>query len=200
MRRSIFHIVFVVFTLGCNPAYTQQIFHDCPMEGSATTDALKALNRQKNIYDFATHIDSSITIQTLIAVKDNHLVGKQAEIEGYVVGVKPGGVEGCNCKTKDITRRDTHIEIVTDPKHAKPNQKFIVEVTPRFRENLKYKFDWSTATLKKTLLHHWVKFKGWIFWDAEHTNASESTHPKGKHNWRISPSEIHPITQITIIK
>ena len=73
----------------------------------------------------------------------------------------------------------------------------IIEVTPRLRKMMAAKnVDWSTATLKKTMLHHRVKIQGWMFFDAIHANAAENTHAKAPYNWRATAWEIHPISDL----
>jgi hypothetical protein len=37
--------------------------------------------------------------------------------------------------------------------------------------------DWSTDNLKAKLEGHWVKVRGWLFFDAEHKSQSVNTTP-----------------------
>lgn len=188
-------IVMLLLALSVN-VYAQDIFHGCPMEGTAKTERLKELNRQKNRWD-DVNPHFSINLKELITDTSRDMVGKATIIEGYVTIVKNGSVENCNCMAKDLQYRDTHIMLVADPKHPETKNGIIVEVTPRLR--MKHK-DWTTAELKKTILHHWVRVTGWVFFDEEHTNASENFDPGRKTNWRATPYEIHPVTAIEIIK
>jgi hypothetical protein len=128
--------------------------------------------------------------------------GKQkrgAELRGYVIDVKPGGKETCNCKSGDVAHRDTHIELVADPNDSAPERRVIVEVSPRWRAKmLQQGVDWSTATLRNTFKDHWVTVKGWLLFDAEHANQAENTDPGGDANWRATSWEVHPITSLAL--
>ena len=62
--------------------------------------------------------------------------------------------------------------------------------------------DWSTSTLSAEYTGKKVNISGWLFDDAEHTNASvineaDPSHPKST-DWRASCWEIHPITGIQL--
>ena len=177
---------------------------ECPPEGSATTQALIELNKLKNRAHLPSHndFDHSVTLKKILEKGDDTKrwnTHKAAKITGYVYDVKPGGVETCNCKTKDLTKRDTHIEILVSPMHNKKMLRMIVEITPRLREQMKKSGeDWSTKTLRDKLLGRWVTFSGWLFFDEEHTNMSENTSPGRERNWRATAWEIHPVTKIEV--
>jgi len=116
-----------------------------------------------------------------------------------VILVKPGGLESVNCHAKSLARRDTHIEVALSMK-ATGKQAVVVEVTPYWRAKMKAQgVDWSTHRLEKTLRGHRVQFTGWLFLDAEHENAAETTRPGGAHDWRGTAWEIHPVTGIKVL-
>ena len=120
-------------------------------------------------------------------------------ITGYVLLVKSGSTETCECKNPKIEDLDTHIVIVPNTTLTKGKFRVIVEVTLRMRYLMKLKgIDWSTATLKRTITHKTVTIQGWLFFDGEHTDASENTNPNNIHNWRGTAWEVHPITSITV--
>lgn len=125
-----------------------------------------------------------------------------AEITGYVVDVKVGGIEQCNCGTHTPAFRDSHIEVAIDDQNTAETQRVIVEVTPRIREMMATKgMDWSTDNLKTLLIGHTVKFQGWMLFDFMHKGQAQNTHPndpKGK-NWRATSWEIHPVTDIQLM-
>lgn len=177
---------------------------DCPPEGTAKTENLAELNKLKNRAHApsAADYDHSVTLKKILEPGDDKKrwnVHKAAKITGYVYDVKPGGVETCNCKTKDLDKRDTHIEILADPMHNKKMQRMIVEVTPRMRNEVKKKgIDWSTKSLRDNLLGRWVTFSGWLLFDEEHANQSENTNPHRAKNWRATAWEIHPVTEIKV--
>jgi hypothetical protein len=37
-----------------------------------------------------------------------------------------------------------------------------------------------------------------MFFDGEHADEAENTHPNGKHNWRATAWEVHPVTGIQL--
>jgi len=117
-----------------------------------------------------------------------------ASITGYVVSVKYGGPESCNCKSTDKTDWDYHIVVAKDKDHIKPIDCMIFEVTRYNRADnpaLTYAFC-------KSLVGHYATFDTWLFPDIEHWNAAENTHPGGVHNWRRTIWEGHSIKSITI--
>jgi len=145
---------------------------------------------------------NGITLNQLISSdnEDQFSIDKAVILTGYVFNVKMGGVETCNCKTKDEFFRDTHIELTPDDEHTGPEYRIIVEVTPRIRAIMAAKnIDWSTETLKFELKGHKIKVAGWLFYDEEHKSQSSATNPTGERNWRASCWEIHPITYIKVL-
>jgi hypothetical protein len=99
--------------------------------------------------------------------------------------------------TKQYT--DTHITVALTP--GDPNtQSIVVEVTPRWREKMSAQgSDWSTDTLAATLVHHKVRFSGWLLFDLDHVGQAVNTAPDGAHDWRKTVWEIHPITSMQIL-
>ncbi len=193
------------YFINTNQVVSTNIYQeDCPPEGSAQTSHLIALNKLKNRSQIPsqTDFDQSITLKKLLEVGDdtkrwNHL--KAAKITGYVYDVKPGGVETCNCKTKVLDERDTHIELLADPMNDKKMLRMIVEVTPHMRKLMEKSGEgWSTKTLRDKLLGRWVSFSGWLLFDEEHANQAENTNPGRERNWRATAWEIHPVTKIEI--
>ena len=184
--------------------FTESLYHECPVEGSANSERIAKLNRLKNRNTFPskTDFDSTITLKEILKPGDDAKrwdVLKAAKITGYVYDVKPGGVETCNCKTKEIDERDTHIEILLDPMSDNKIKRMVVEVTPRIREIMKAKGeDWTTKKLRDKLLGRWVCFEGWLLFDEEHANQAENTNPGRERNWRATAWEIHPVTAFKI--
>jgi hypothetical protein len=80
---------------------------------------------------------------------------RAAVIIGFVISVRPGGIESCNCWAEQVKLRDTHIDIVINPQDASDKTRHaIVEVTPRWRAikakasaTGKRDVDWSTPAL-----------------------------------------------------
>ncbi len=179
-------------------------YDDCPPEGNAKSARISELNKLKNrnIFPAQNDFDTIITLKKLLQTGNDHErwnTLKAAKITGYVYEVKPGGVETCNCKEKEIDGRDTHIEILLDPINDTKIQRVIVEVTPRIRQLMKVKGEnWSTRSLRDKLLGRWVTFEGWLLFDAEHESQAENTNPGRERNWRATAWEIHPVTNFKI--
>lgn len=176
-------------------------YKGCPPAGDGKDAKLAELDRKKNRFDI---VDPNHAIQ--ISMDDLRIPGEDSGrfkegiavfIEAYIVEVKPGGVESCNCHSTDPDSRDTHIALSIDPK---PTQyRVIVEVTPRLRELKKAEGkDWSTKNLKK-LIGKKVRITGWLFYDTEHRQNAFNTNTVGQHNWRVTCWEIHPITNIEVL-
>lgn len=189
---------------------------DCGLHGNAKAKREYDQNPYKNRWNFPdkSKIDTSITLAKLIEGGEdrNKFNQNQAvEITGYVYAVKIGGVETCNCKTKNQQFRDTHIELTPNAEETSPDKRVIVEVTPRIRQILeKQGIDWSTAALKDKdgpmgILNKTIKVQGWLFYDFSHETDAFSYDPEDKiggekhKNWRASCWEVHPITNIEIL-
>ncbi|MBA2704189.1 MAG: hypothetical protein H0U60_10090 [Blastocatellia bacterium] len=116
---------------------------------------------------------------------------RAARIEGYVVSISSGPLEAANC----FCRRDIHIMLATRP-DAPSREQVVLEVTPRM-ETTK---EWTLETLKRELTGRRVRFEGWLFFDALHAGESENTAPGRANNWRATAWELHPITNMEILK
>lgn len=179
---------------------------NCPVTGDATRESVQQLNKLKRrmTAPTASDIDKSATLQAILAKGDDTNrwnSDRGAIFEGYVVGVLKGGVESVNCHTHDAAYRDTHIELALSPDETDKSKFVVVEVTPQVREKMTAQGkDWSTATLKSTLLHQKVKITGWLLFDEEHKPNAENTNPSGTDIWRATVWEIHPITNIEILQ
>jgi hypothetical protein len=177
----------------------------CPLTGDAKQADLKALDQQKNRYVAPTtqQISAGISLSDMLkSGNDTHRWqnGKAVEIVGYVIDVQPGGVETCNCKTKNANYKDTHIAIVDSEGTTEDTKAVVVEVTPRVRLlEAKSGQSWSTNDLKSTLVNHWVRFRGWMLFDFMHAQQSENINPGNASDWRATAWEVHPVTDIEIV-
>jgi hypothetical protein len=182
----------------------------CGMHGSSQSGTPEYdLNPLKNRYNLPTNadIDRTITLQNLVArtsTSNAFKVSQAVDITGYVLDVKVGGIESCNCHSKTPDLRDTHIEITLSPSNTGPGDRFIAEITPRMRQMMKNQgIDWSTQALEKTIKGKMVRIRGWLFYDAEHEQQSFANDPDdniGIKNWRATCWEVHPITFLEIQK
>jgi hypothetical protein len=191
-----------------DPTYKMQDGKTCGATGTAVKAEVKTLNIRKNQFGSPTadDIDTDVTLAALVTPgedEDRFDATKAARIVGFVVDVKVGGVETCNCKATNPIDRDTHIELAVTP-DAPNNQRVIVEVTPRLRQHMKSTgVDWTTLTLQSHgdggIKGKWVEVTGWLLFDSEHTDAAENTSPGNPTNWRATCWEIHPITDIRVL-
>lgn len=178
-------------------------YNNCGLEGDAKRADVRDLNTQKNRYDFpdSNAIDHSVTLEAMLAQgddKNRFTMGRAAEITGYVIDVKVGGDESCNCHARDPQDRDTHIELALKL-DAPETERVIVEVTPRLRAIMaKRGVDWSTDNLRKMFKGQYVKVKGWLLFDEEHERQALNTAPNNPKDWRATCWEIHPVTSIEL--
>jgi hypothetical protein len=208
-------LLLLCYLFSCNPADKKSSqsratevpdpVTDCPVEGDAKSDRVRELNTLKNRWRMpaSSDFDTLITLAEILEKgndRNRWNVEKAVRITGYVFDVKIGGVETCNCKTKDRDVRDTHIELVLDPMNDSKLKRIIVEVTPRMRALMsKNGIDWRTSQIRDKYLGRWVSVEGWMLFDEEHENAAENTAAGRADNWRASAWEIHPVTKMEIV-
>jgi hypothetical protein len=176
---------------------------DCPQGGWALTSEMRAFARLKNrtLLPGSGDFDERVTLDALLEPgddRDRWSEGRAARIEGYVVGVRHGGIEAANCYS--LRTRDTHIYVARSP-NASPRERVVVEVTARLREWARRQgYDWSESALESALIGHWCRIEGWMLFDREHAQESENLSPERAQNWRRTAWEIHPVTSITVLK
>jgi hypothetical protein len=193
----------------------------CGVNGAAASGSEKAAsNALKNRYRLPDGGFAPILLTDIIALPvgttlgppDSHDPNNQrpVSVAGYVRGIRPGGVEGesCNCRATGMNQVDTHIELVLDPGNTDPSGRgmVVVEVTERVRRLAAKRLlqsnignDWNLGQLQARLLGHWVRFSGWLFYDADHHLESWRVDPVdglGKPNWRETCWEVHPVLGI----
>ncbi len=187
------------------PKKVNSVKYDCPDEGNAIPEHVRELNIFKNRVQFPkeNNFDLTITLQKMLEAGNdvNRWSNKKAvKIKAFVYDIKPGGVETCNCKSKEANQKDAHIELLLDPNNSSKNKRVVAEVTPRIREIMKLKgVNWSTRNLRDNYLGRFVEIEGWLLFDIEHKNAAENTNPGRPKNWRATAWEIHPITSIKLL-
>jgi len=199
-------LIWSVLSSCSHSAGDMDTYRGCSLEGDAKREDVRELNVLKNRYTFpdSTQIDHSVTLEAMLAPGDDRNrfnTNKAVEITGYVLDVKVGGDESCNCHERDPQYRDTHIEIALPTNLVSENQCVIVEVTPRMREIMSKKgIDWSTDNLRNTIKGHSVKVRGWLLFDEEHSKQAENTDPDNPKDWRATCWEIHPVTSIEVVE
>ncbi|HEY3783194.1 MAG TPA: hypothetical protein VGL56_19110 [Fimbriimonadaceae bacterium] len=177
--------------------------------GADLTPDVAAANDLKNRYiapDEADDIDYTATASVFTTEpppgQATHLnQAKGADVQAYVVKVKPGGAETCNCQTPDQQWWDTHIYLSPEKGTTDLMKCFIVEVTPRFRLAGNSGLVGQTTQDLKTALKPGteVEVTGWQFYDAEHKGSAATLNNSKAGDWRATCWEIHPVTDIEIV-
>lgn len=181
------------------------VFDGCPMEGNATRSDTQERNRQKNRATAppAGDINNAITLEALLqSGRDDERFQEEdgATIRGFVFDVKAGGVESVNCGATTVASKDSHIELTLNATDTDATRRFIVEVTPRWRDLWGQQgTDWSNRALIDLLEGNCAEFTGWMFWDAHHRGDAENTDPGAGDNWRATAWELHPVTAIRVV-
>jgi hypothetical protein len=169
----------------------------CPASGIAFTTKQLELHRLKNRTAFpsAADFDSHVSLSELLQPGDDHArwsEARAATVEGYVVSIAPAKPELANC----YCGRDIHIHIGLR-RDAPPREHFVIEVTPRLTPAGDIGF---IEQMRSQLIGRWVRFEGWLFFDAGHTEESENIAPGRSGNWRATAWEIHPVTKVQVIR
>jgi hypothetical protein len=187
------------------PPGPAEVINGCPMEGNASREDYRELNRLKNRVTApqASDISGVITLAAILASGDdeNRWANSQgAIVTGFVFDVKAGSEESVNCGARTVATKDTHIELTLSATDTGRARRVIAEVTPRWRS---YKAqlgeDWSTGVLRNTLEGNCAELTGWMLWDWPHRRVAQNTDPGAGDNWRATAWEIHPVTSIRII-
>jgi hypothetical protein len=198
-------ILFAVVLLYPATTYSQSPFDGCPPEGKRkktaknktgkVPDKEAAMNRMKNRDDITGPIDHSVTIETLMAAKEETDIDPERPIEitAYVADVIPGTPrETCNCARSDIA--DIHIDVVAKKVDRNNNDKYvIVEISPRFKDELG-----DVASVKAKITNKWVKFTGWPTYDYKHRSNARNIKKTG-NIWRATAWEVHPVTKFKVV-
>jgi hypothetical protein len=106
-----------------------------------------------------------------------------------------------NCQTNNQEDWDTYILLSKDPV-ATANQCVLAVVTPRLRKLIKGSApDWNTSNLKLAVQKgSKVEVTGWMFFDRENLEYSANNPSHVKNTWRGSAWEIHPVTDLRVLK
>ena len=112
--KDIFYRYFVLLVLisGCSSS-VQNDFDGCPIEGDNPRLAVE--DRLKNRFDIPANyapIDfSKMAAMTSTDSADEHVA---VQLKGYVIEVKDGGPETCNCHAQQEKDYDIHIVLSND--------------------------------------------------------------------------------------
>lgn len=170
-----------------------------------------------NKYHSAAAVTPAITKYNHASVSADMLAlgeGQYFTIIGYLYYTKindQGEASNCDIK-KDESASDYHIGIGFDPTLAKsapgagtntaPLEKasIVVEMTPHYRA--KYHNGTWTHTVLQTILGRQVKVVGQLLLDNDHMDSGAvCSAPNASNNcWRLSPWELHPVTEFYVCK
>lgn len=168
----------------------------CPLQGTAKNKNEATANILKNRTIIEGSVDTSITLQKILAFgKDSGRFSTDSyvKITGYLVEIKKGGPESCNCELDADSLTDTHIYIGSTP-HAEKPDCIIVEITPKFKKLNK-------NIILKSMKDKQVNVYGFLFYDSEHKgDASNTCNVCKKNIWRRTVTEIHPVCKIEIVQ
>lgn len=192
MKRVLLIAWVLVSSLTCNS-------QSCGIKGDDTSkkkqfsDSLK--NRSAAVI---SSVDTSVTLSSLLQLGNDinrFSADKYVLIEGYVVLVKYGTGETCNCHSNGKADLDIHIELSLTPKTIGVDSPvMIAEVTRYTKTSLM-----SYENIKK-LQGKKVRISGYLFFDDEHKQNASNTNPTGSFIWRTTCWEVHPVCQIEEVK
>ena len=133
MHKHFGHMLAVTFLFSLSGSVFADGFA-CPPQGDAKSDPVKALNVLKNQDILPTWGDfySRVTLPAVLVPRPDAPLwsdSKAVTINGYVIEVKPDGLETVNCHVRDLANRDTRIEIALAP-GAPKTSRMIIEVPP----------------------------------------------------------------------
>lgn len=179
------------------------LMQNCPSAGIALTTRARHLHRLKNRTAFpqAADFDPRVTLEALLQPGDDTnrwSTSRAARIQGEVIDVAYAGSEAANCFSP--CRRDIHINLATR-KGVALREQVVLEVTPKLNDwAMQQGMDWSEEALRAQLIGRWCEFEGWLYFDVGHAEESENISPGKSDNWRATAWEIHPITNIRVIR
>ena len=187
MKKTII-LLACVFTLG---AYQ----NPCPVYGDKNESKIEDFDKLKNRNVASPTIDNSVTLQRILTPGNdvNRFNSNQyVTLTGYVVVVKAGGPETCECHSSNPNDLDIHIELALHQTDKGP-QAMIVEIN-RYTKASNPGF---TVENLKNLVGKKVTVSGWMLFDIEHVHNAVTTNPGGTNNWRYTCWEVHPVLKIT---
>jgi len=180
---------------------------DCPPEGRGGDPDL---NRQKNRIQAPANLgdvsfDQIVNLNRIAVTKKGRQTWTDAERErvanvedgdrvavvGYIFDAKYSDPETCNCSFTAEPWLDFHIWLVRDRRNADKSKSFVVEMTPRVRQQHP---GWTVKKLRALIPPRaWtmVRVGGLMTFDSEHWNFVRD----GK---RATVWEIHPVFQFWV--
>ncbi len=165
----------------------------CSIYGDNAREEMRYADSLKNRPQVIELPAPDITLQSLLTPgddKDRFNSSTYVSLSGYIVLVKYGGSETCNCHSKNKSDLDTHIELASTP-DGSGKQCIVCEIN-------RYNSDPSLSYMNVIKLRgKKVQIDGYLFFDGEHHQNAVNTNPSGTFLWRASSWEIHPVCKIS---
>ncbi len=184
----------LIISLTCKKTYSQ-----CSIYGDKNVRKFQLLDSLKNRNCMSSCVDSSVTLEQILSFKGNDVGCYSSDqfvpLTGYVVLVKYGGSETCNCHSNNPSDKDVHIELALDP-NDKGVKAMVIEINRYTRRDHP---ELNLANLKK-LIGKKVRSWGYLFLDDEHLQNAVTTNPTGTNLWRYTCWEQHPVMKIELLE
>ena len=165
------------------------IYGDKPVRKFQILDSLKNRNH-------AVLVNSTLKLTDVLTFKGDdtkqYNSSNYVQFTGYIILVKYGGAETCNCHSTDKNDLDIHIELALTP-DATATSAMVLEVNRYTRHSNKAMSDINNF---KKLVGKKVTVEGFMFLDDEHLQNAMTTNPTGGNNWRYTCWELHPLLNI----
>jgi hypothetical protein len=168
----------------------------CPPEGDNVSTHFREASILKNRTAIDTSLHPEINVADFLVVRNDATRWNDTmyvTVRGYIVGVKWGGKEICNCHSPEKDDGDIHIELAANASELDKTKMMVVEMT---------RFSRHGADVKsvKKLLGKMTLVTGWLFYDSEHWQNAKNTNPAGTNLWRGTAWEVHPVMNIVEVK
>jgi hypothetical protein len=184
----------------------------CPAQGCGENGDVE-LNKAKNRTDIpaaatVTHKSLSSmrslsqptrwdTGQDRTSIRTAGKEGTPVELTGFLLKVKRGSAESCNCELTHSVDNDIHLVLVGDPESDGEETSVTAEITPRIRANGHP--DWIVKNVND-LEGEFVKVTGWLMLDTKHIKQTHRlpNERTSKALVRATNWEVHPVTKLEV--
>jgi hypothetical protein len=184
---------------------------DCPISGCGDNGDSE-LNQAKNRTEIPS--DPAVKHKTIASMTDLaqptrwntgddrtsiRMPGKEGtpvQLQGFLLRVKPGSAESCNC---DLARRvdtDVHLVLVEDMDNAEETS-VTAEITPRIRAKGHPELIFRNVN---DLEGDFVRVTGWLMLDTKHIRQTHrlANERINKGLKRATNWEVHPVTKLEV--
>ena len=187
---------FLLILFAASLVFCVAAVEECPVAGGSSNPKMQHLDSLKNRQAPQLHTSASLTVQNFLQPGNDATRWSEDSyitVTGYIVSVKYGGSETCNCHSTDRTTFDYHLEIADSP-NPQHGHVMICEVSRYTQSATGY-----TLGQLKQLIGREVKITGYLFYDEEHHQNAFNNNPTGTDNWRQTCWEVHPVFSIEAI-